>query len=1054
MEMMEAEAKDSDEEAEEIATKQYEQRNVLASPQNLQMGMKSPHNSVISKQEVSKNLLTSSPSQGFSNVGHTCDIVSGIGKETKSDEASYLYEIHNKHSEVLVSLDVRTPRGVSCIKPSDPCDAILISPKSGNGFASTPGSAEKSDAAKLSAISYSRKTPRTTTPSMFPGDKVKNMSSACALNTGKLDVSESLNISSSVTEQDGIILGCAEIPLGETELHAKEGHSGTLPEKRKINVSDCSSKSQKIIHNPAHFSEHSLLVNRSGGLGAASLPDGTLEATNHLFLGDNAHCMDEIAALNPSKDSPNISRQTSVSFYRKLGTCDRPISNTVSSEMRKDGSGKEVPQGFIMESKETILDCKPGSKDAGVSGVEHFGGEVGLSQKELQDIEVSSPITERLEIRKSNSPANLDLLKGGNDSHSKTYRKKMIAKKRLGSKPNSGTGCTANQKGSIYLNKTARTNDVEVSSAEEKVTAESIRSEKFEMDHPSVNVVTAIDIEATCFPKYGNEATIEALFMDDETEAPEDKEEKESKAAECEGKSGRVEPVHEVHMDTEEKSEGVHNSLGMYDHGLASGKNQKEIETENLACSKKTDLSEPTDMENAGKEKVTRGKKGPFSKTKKKILPTVRKVTNSNECNDGEGAKHEKNNKKTVTEKVSMPYAACESKRAVPANKSEDSNAAEKENRPTGVGDHLGSHGKQRAGKVPSKSKMSLKNDIKVGGMDLGSVQMGRTTEVKKESAWFILSGHKLQRKEFQQVIKRLKGRVCRDSHQWSYQATHFIVPDPIRRTEKLFAAAAAGRWILKTDYLAASNQAGRFLAEEPYEWHKNGLSEDGAINLQAPRKWRLLREKTGHGAFYGMRIIIYGDCIAPPLDTLKRVLKAGDGTILATSPPYTRFLELRVDFAIVSPGMPRVDIWVQEFLRNEIPCVLADYLVEYVCKPGYSLDRHVQYNTHAWAEKSFKDQVNRLEEVVDDLTPSEDHVDNDLPCQVCGSCDRGEVMLICGDESGSSGCGVGTHIDCCDPPLEAVPEEDWCCPKCSTSKNSKNPSKSTKKGSSLSKKK
>lgn len=55
-------------------------------------------------------------------------------------------------------------------------------------------------------------------------------------------------------------------------------------------------------------------------------------------------------------------------------------------------------------------------------------------------------------------------------------------------------------------------------------------------------------------------------------------------------------------------------------------------------------------------------------------------------------------------------------------------------------------------------------------------------------------------------------------------------------------------------------------MAEEPYEWHKNGLSEDGAINLEAPRKWRQLKERTGHGAFYGMRIIVYGECIAPPL--------------------------------------------------------------------------------------------------------------------------------------------------------------------------------------------
>lgn len=66
---------------------------------------------------------------------------------------------------------------------------------------------------------------------------------------------------------------------------------------------------------------------------------------------------------------------------------------------------------------------------------------------------------------------------------------------------------------------------------------------------------------------------------------------------------------------------------------------------------------------------------------------------------------------------------------------------------------------------------------------------------VNPEPVWFILSGHRFQKKEFQAVIRRLRGRVCRDSHSWSYQATHFIVPDPVRRTEKFFAAAAAGRY-------------------------------------------------------------------------------------------------------------------------------------------------------------------------------------------------------------------------------------------------------------------
>lgn len=189
--------------------------------------------------------------------------------------------------------------------------------------------------------------------------------------------------------------------------------------------------------------------------------------------------------------------------------------------------------------------------------------------------------------------------------------------------------------------------------------------------------------------------------------------------------------------------------------------------------------------------------------------------------------------------------------------------------------------------------------------------------------------------------------------------------------------------------------------------------------------------------------------------DTLKRVVKAGDGTILATCPPYTRFLNSGVDFAIVSPGMPRVDMWVQEFLKHEIPCVVADYLVEYVCKPGYPLERHVLYNTHAWAEKSFDCLQSKAEEVLvvveeeevdPTVTPGDDSGSSDIPCVVCGSCDRGEVMLICGNESGSVGCGIGTHIDCCSPPLEDVPEGDWFCPKCSSNTN---PSKKRKKGKS-----
>ncbi|WVZ56660.1 hypothetical protein U9M48_007154 [Paspalum notatum var. saurae] len=302
------------------------------------------------------------------------------------------------------------------------------------------------------------------------------------------------------------------------------------------------------------------------------------------------------------------------------------------------------------------------------------------------------------------------------------------------------------------------------------------------------------------------------------------------------------------------------------------------------------------------------------------------------------------------------------------------------------------------------------------------------------EPALFILSGNRQQRRDCRSILRRLKGRVCRDSHHWSYQATHFIVPDPLKRTEKFFAAAAAGRWILKIEYLTSCIEAGKFVDEEPFEWFGAGLNDGETISLDAPRKWRKIRQQLGHGAFYGMQIIVYGQLTLPTLDTVKRAVKAGDGTVLATSPPYTRVLDSGVDFAVVSESTPRADTWVQEFIRRGIPCVTADYLVEYVCKAGHPLDRHVLFKTDALASKSLEKLVRKQREVAAETEPSDHDSDEDpedLSCSACGRKDRGEVMLICGDEDGETGCGVGMHIDCCDPPLDAVPDDDWLCPKC-----------------------
>ncbi|KAL6657314.1 hypothetical protein ACP70R_005094 [Stipagrostis hirtigluma subsp. patula] len=313
------------------------------------------------------------------------------------------------------------------------------------------------------------------------------------------------------------------------------------------------------------------------------------------------------------------------------------------------------------------------------------------------------------------------------------------------------------------------------------------------------------------------------------------------------------------------------------------------------------------------------------------------------------------------------------------------------------------------------------------------------------ERTWFILSGHRLLRKEYRSILRRLKGRVCRESHHWSFQATHFVTTE-LRRTEKFFAAAAAGRWILKPDYLTACNEAGKFVEEEPFEWHGHGLNSGDTISLDAPRKWRQLRQRTGHGAFHGMQVVIYGECIAPTLDTLKRTIRAGDGTILATSPPYTRFLKHNVDFAVVSAGIPSVDAWVQEFMRHGIPCISADYLVEYVCKPGHPLTKHVLFNMHDLAEKSLQKLLKSQQDVISvDAGVAAEGGETDVSCSACGSNNRAGVMLICGGDANRAGCGAAVHADCCNPAVEAAPGGEWLCPKCDEQKSAKKAKKSAK---------
>ncbi|RRT86127.1 hypothetical protein B296_00002686 [Ensete ventricosum] len=148
---------------------------------------------------------------------------------------------------------------------------------------------------------------------------------------------------------------------------------------------------------------------------------------------------------------------------------------------------------------------------------------------------------------------------------------------------------------------------------------------------------------------------------------------------------------------------------------------------------------------------------------------------------------------KESVEAAGVPIPASAKKEATSDRKDITSMDPEKENKPEEASRFSSDCSNSCSSKLVNKhDKRIIQNSNKSQKIEIRKSKK----IIYSEPAWFILSGHRIQRKDFQAVIRRLGGKICRDSHHWSYQATHFIAPDPVRRTEKFFAAAAAGRYV------------------------------------------------------------------------------------------------------------------------------------------------------------------------------------------------------------------------------------------------------------------
>ncbi|XP_076286587.1 mutagen-sensitive 101 isoform X2 [Lasioglossum baleicum] len=154
----------------------------------------------------------------------------------------------------------------------------------------------------------------------------------------------------------------------------------------------------------------------------------------------------------------------------------------------------------------------------------------------------------------------------------------------------------------------------------------------------------------------------------------------------------------------------------------------------------------------------------------------------------------------------------------------------------------------------------------------------------------FMLSGIK-DRTAYEQVIKDLGGEVSLDVN-FDMSATHLLCIRPTRN-EKMLGSIASGKWILHCMYLRDSEQEGKFLDEEKYEWG-NPKSKDIIPNptgeveetiAAAVYKWRFQLLKNPSGPFHNMVALLLTS--GEKYDQFKRLIEAGGGKVVQARPPY-----------------------------------------------------------------------------------------------------------------------------------------------------------------------
>ncbi|OQR87700.1 hypothetical protein THRCLA_22909 [Thraustotheca clavata] len=133
--------------------------------------------------------------------------------------------------------------------------------------------------------------------------------------------------------------------------------------------------------------------------------------------------------------------------------------------------------------------------------------------------------------------------------------------------------------------------------------------------------------------------------------------------------------------------------------------------------------------------------------------------------------------------------------------------------------------------------------------------------------------------------MDRLFSTVLQRNRTFDPSCTHVTCKE-FRRTEKIIAACASGKWILMPQYSTDSRKKGMYLDQEPYEWGLNKVSKKISMD---PRTIAIFRETLPPPSFCDQVISAAGGTVVDVKKMLQKFQPEIDGRLFWLPTSYVK---------------------------------------------------------------------------------------------------------------------------------------------------------------------